>query len=111
MFLAAAGMGIGTFVHLPLANLALVCLAAVGVYSAFGVWWSYPTSFLSGAAAAGAVGFINSFGNIGGYVGPYFTGVIRDLTGSFQAAYVSLAGLLLCAGLLMLTLRRTSSPA
>jgi ACS family tartrate transporter-like MFS transporter len=109
MFLAAAGMSIGTFVHLPLANLALVCLTAVGVYSAFGVWWSYPTSFLSGAAAAGAVGFINSFGNIGGYVGPYFTGVVRDLTGSFQAAYVSLAGLLLCAGLLMLTLRSTSS--
>lgn len=47
----------------------------------------------------------NSCGNVGGYVGPYFTGVIKDLTGSFQAAYVSLAGLLLCAGLLMLTLR------
>jgi sugar phosphate permease len=106
MFLAAAGMGIGTFVHLPAANLVLVCVAAIGVYSAFGVWWSYPTSFLSGAAAAGAVGFINSCGNVGGYVGPYFTGVVRDLTGSFQAAYLWLAGFLLCAGMLMLTLRK-----
>jgi sugar phosphate permease len=106
MFLAAAGMGIGTFVHLPAANLALVCVAAIGVYGAFGVWWSYPTSFLSGAAAAGAVGLINSFGNVGGWVGPYFTGVVKDLTGSFQAAYVTLAGSLLCAGLLMLTLRQ-----
>jgi len=106
MFLAAAGMGLGPLVHLPVANLALVCVAAIGVYSAFGVWWSYPTSFLSGAAAAGAVGLINSFGNVGGWVGPYFTGVVKDLTGSFQAAYVTLAGLLLCAGLLMLTLRK-----
>ncbi len=105
MFLAAAGMGIGTFVRLPAANLLLVCVSAIGIYAAFGVWWSYPTSFLSGPAAAGAVGLINSCGNIGGYVGPYFTGVVKDLTGSFQAAYVSLACLLLCAGLLMLTLK------
>ncbi len=91
-------------IHTPAANLVLVCITAIGVYSAFGVWWSYPTSFLSGAAAAGAVGLINSCGNVGGYVGPYFTGLIRGLTGSFQAAYVSLACLLLCAGLLMLTL-------
>ena len=110
MFLAAAGMGIGSFIHTPAANLVLVCITAIGVYSAFGVWWSYPTSFLSGAAAAGAVGLINSCGNVGGYVGPYFTGLIRDLTGSFQAAYVSLAALLLCAGLLMLTLRREEPP-
>ncbi len=104
LFLAAAGMGIGIFVHHPLANLVFVCLAAVGVYSAFGVWWSYPTSFLSGTAAAGAVGLINSIGNIGGYVGPYLIGAVRNFTGSFQLAYVSLACSLLASGLLMLKL-------
>lgn len=106
MFIGATGLGIGTFLQEPLVNLVFVCLTAIGVYSAFGVWWSYPTTFLSGAAAAGAVGLINSFGNVGGYVGPYLTGFVKDMTGSFQGAYVYLACSLFAAGILMLTLKK-----
>jgi ACS family tartrate transporter-like MFS transporter len=106
MFIGAVGMGFGPFVHDPVASLALVCVSAIGVYVGMGVWWSYPTSFLSGAAAAGAVGMINSIGNTGGWVGPYLTGFVKDLTGSFQWAYVYLAFSLTVAGLLILTLRK-----
>jgi MFS transporter, ACS family, tartrate transporter len=109
MFVAAAGMGCGPFFHDPLWNFVCVCLAGIGVYAAFGVWWSYPTTFLSGAAAAGAIGLINSFGNTGGFLGPYLTGVLKDLTGSVQSAYLYLAGSLFAAGLLMLTLRSGAS--
>jgi predicted MFS family arabinose efflux permease len=109
MFIAALGLAVGAWTQSPVLGLVCVCLAGIGVYAAFGVWWSYPTSFLSGAAAAGAVGLINSFGNIGGYVGPYITGWVKDHTGSFQWACVVLAGSLLAAGLLMLTLRRTDA--
>ncbi len=105
MFIAAVGMGFGSFVRDPFFSFALVCVAGVGVYSAFGVWWSYPTTFLSGTAAAGAIGLINSCGNVGGFLGPYLTGLMKDLTGSVHSAYVYLAGSLLGAGLLMLTLR------
>jgi len=52
------------------------------------------------------VGLINSIGNIGGWVGPYLTGYIKDLTGSFQWGYVYLAFSLTMAGLLILTLRK-----
>ena len=106
MFIGAVGMGLGPFVHDPVMSLALVCVSAIGVYVGMGVWWSYPTSFLSGAAAAGAVGMINSVGNTGGWVGPYLTGFVKDLTGSFQWAYVYLAFSLTVAGLLILTLRK-----
>jgi sugar phosphate permease len=106
LFFAAAGMGIGIFIRNPLVNLAFVALTAIGIYGPFGVWWSYPTSFLSGAAAAGAIGLINSFGNLGGYVGPYYIGVVKSLTNSFSLSFLSLSGLLLAAGLLMLTLRK-----
>ena len=109
MLLGAIGLGVGTFIENPMINLVFVCIAAIGVYGAFGAWWSYPTTFLSGAAAAGAVGLINSFGNIGGYVGPYLTGFVKDLTGSYHAAYVALACMLLVSGLLMLTLGKTDS--
>jgi MFS family permease len=106
MFIGAVGMGLGPFVHDPLMSLFLVCVSAVGVYVGMGVWWTYPTSFLSGPAAAGAVGMINSIGNTGGWVGPYLTGFVKDLTGSFQWAYLYLAFSLTVAGLLILTLRK-----
>lgn len=105
MFVGAAGFGFGAFASDPLWAFGLVCVTAAGVFAAFGVWWSYPTTFLSGAAAAGAVGLINSFGNIGGYAGPYITGFIRDTAGSFHWAYITLSCSLAAAGLLMLTLR------
>lgn len=106
LFIGAIGMGCGPFVTDPMMSLLLVCISAVGVYSGMGVWWTYPTSFLSGPAAAGAVGLINSLGNAGGWVGPYLTGYIKDLTGSFQWAYIYLALSLTVAGLLILTLRK-----
>jgi MFS transporter, ACS family, tartrate transporter len=99
-------MGLAPFVHDPVASLFLVCLSAIGVYVGMGVWWTYPTSFLSGPAAAGAVGLINSVGNSGGWLGPYLTGFVKDMTGSFQWAYIYLAFSLTVAGLLILTLRK-----
>jgi ACS family tartrate transporter-like MFS transporter len=107
MFIGAVGMGLAPFVHDPLASLFLVCLSAIGVYVGMGVWWTYPTSFLSGPAAAGAVGMINSIGNTGGWVGPYLTGFVKELTGSFQWAYIYLSFSLAVAGLLILTLRKS----
>ena len=51
------------------------------------------------------------FGNVGGYLGPFLTGVIKDWTKSFDGAYLFLAASLLTAGLLMLTLRKGQSAA
>jgi len=85
MFIAAVGMGMGPLLHDSVGHFAGVCLAGIGVYSAFGVWWSYPTTFLSGAAAAGAIGLVNSFGNVGGFLGPYLTGKSRISPGRFKA--------------------------
>ena len=70
------------------------------------VWWSYPTSFLSGSAAAAAVGLINSTGNIGGFAGPYITGWIKQSTGSYLGAMLYLAGSLVIAAGSILTLRK-----
>jgi MFS transporter, ACS family, tartrate transporter len=106
MFLAAVGMGGAAFTRDPWVLLLCVALAAVGTYAPMSVWWSYPTTFLSGAAAAGAVGMINSVGNLGGFLGPYLTGWVRQATGSFEAALLYLALSLAAAGALILTLRK-----
>ncbi len=106
LFIGALGMGVGVFIKQPWVAFFFVTLAAIGTYAPFGVWWSYPTTFLSGSAAAGAIGLINSCGNLGGFVGPYITGFIKDRTGSFTAAWVYLACSLTLAGLLVLTFRK-----
>ena len=108
MFLAAAGMTGAAVAREPWAFCAFMTLAAIGTYAPMSVWWSYPTTFLSGMAAAGAIGFINSMGNLGGFVGPYVTGWVRQTTGSFAGAMLYLAASLAAAGVLILTLRRRS---
>ncbi len=106
LFIGAIGLGAGVVMKDPWAAFFFVILAAVGVYAPFGVWWSYPTTFLSGTAAAGAIGLINSFGNVGGFVGPSITGFIKERTGSFTGAWLYLACSLVLAGLLMLTFKK-----
>jgi nitrate/nitrite transporter NarK len=90
----------------PIVAFVCMCLAGIGVYAALGVWWSYPTTFLSGAAAAGAAGLINSIGSTGGFVGPYLTGFLKESTGSYTSAWLYLAFSLTCAGCLMATLKK-----
>lgn len=104
--IAAIGLGFGVFIKDPVVNMIFVSLTAIGVFGPFGVWWSYPTTFLSGAAAAGAIGLINSSGNIGGYVGPYLIGIIKDITNSFELSFVILACMVLTSGIMMLTLKK-----
>lgn len=110
LFVGAAGMGFGVLMTDPWTAFFFLVLAGVGVYAPFGVWWSYPTTFLSGAAAAGAIGLINSCGNLGGFVGPSITGIIKDATGSFRGAWVYLACSLAAAGALILTFRKRMPP-
>jgi sugar phosphate permease len=106
LFIGAIGMGVGVFIKDPWISFFFVILAGIGVYAPFGVWWSYPTTFLSGTAAAGAIGLINSCGNVGGFVGPYVTGYIKDATGSFVGAWVYLACSLTLGALLILTFKK-----
>lgn len=106
LFIGAIGLGAGVLMKDPWIAFFFVVLAAIGTYAPFGVWWSYPTTFLSGTAAAGAIGLINSCGNLGGFVGPYITGFIKDMTGSFVGAWVYLAFSLVIAGMLILTFKK-----
>jgi ACS family tartrate transporter-like MFS transporter len=109
MFIGAIGLGVGVFITDPVISFFFLTLAAIGTFAPFGVWWSYPTTFLSGPAAAGAIGLINSCGNIGGFIGPYVTGFVKDATGSFVGSWVYLACSLLVAGVIMLNLKNQTA--
>jgi MFS family permease len=75
-------------------------LAAVGFYGSKGPFFAMPPMFLSGTALAGAgFAWINSIGNLGGTVGPYYVGYMKDLTGNFAGGLYGLALLSLIAAL------------
>ena len=68
--------------HSPLWSIVALSIATLGVYSFFGPFWALPTEFLAGASAAAGIAVINSFANLGGFVGPYAIGRITEMTGS-----------------------------
>jgi len=95
--MVATGMLLLAFVgdHSAIALLALALVAA-GALSWLTVSWSFPTSFLAGAAAAGGIAMINSIANLGGYFGPDLIGSIREATGGDStAAFLTLAAMAL----------------
>jgi hypothetical protein len=59
-----------------------VTICACGVLSALPGFWSLPTAYLTGAAAAAGIGLVNSLGNLSGFVAPYVTGALADATGN-----------------------------
>jgi MFS transporter, ACS family, tartrate transporter len=65
-------------------------IALCGAFGAYSPFWAIPPSFLTGAAAGGAIALINSIGNLGGFFGPYIVGYIKDVTGSFTASMIFL---------------------
>ena len=105
MFIGAIGLGLSPFAGSPTVALFLICLSAIGIYASMGVWWTVPTTFLTGPAAAGAIGLINSCGNLGGWVGPYMMGFIKTETGSFDLGYFAMALFMLIAGITTLTIK------
>lgn len=83
--LAGIGMLIAAFFVDPYMRMLGLCLASMGVYAALPVFWTLPTAFLSGLAAAVGIAVINSIANISGFVGPYALGFFKETTGDYGA--------------------------
>ena len=99
-------LGAGQFVDLGLTfSIVTLSLTAMALHSYLPAFWSLPTMFLSEAAAAACIGMINSFGNLGGFVGNWAMGFLSDRTGNYAAGTVALAVSALVAGLLILSVR------
>ena len=80
----------------------------MGIYAAVAAFWTLPTGFLTGSAAAGGIALINSIGNIGGFAGPYAIGWIKDATGETTLGLVVLAVCPIMAGVVTLLMGHDS---
>ncbi|GAB7546404.1 MFS transporter [Cupriavidus sp. 8B] len=103
--MGAVGFAIAaSFTHNTVVAIAALSLAAAGVLTCAPLFWSLPTAFLSGLAAASGIAVVNSVGNLAGFVAPYMVGYLTDLTHSTQSSmYVLSAMLVIGAGLVWLT--------
>ena len=90
--------------HVALALL-FFCLAGAASQAYLPAFWTLPTAFFGKSAAAAAIGLTNSFGNLGGFLGPYVFGYLRTATGRFSPGLWFLVACTLSAGLLAATLR------
>ena len=103
---AAVGFVASAYFTSPVPGMLALTVAAVGDLGTRGPFWSLPTRFLVGSAAAGGIGLINTLGSLGGFVGPYAVGLVRQITGGFAGGLVFLAALLLLAAVATVQLRR-----
>lgn len=102
-FAARATGATGSFIGL--------CVATLGIWSMFGVFWAHVGDLLGGAAAAGGFALINSSSALGGFLAPLLMGVVRERTHSFTGALLLLAMFaLLAAAASLLTARGSGAP-
>jgi len=103
-FLGAVGLVGSALSTNPYLAYAFLCVAGAGIWGGLGVFWTIVGSFMTGVAAAAGIALINTLAQVGGLVGPWFIGLIRDWTGSFTAALLAMSGFTLAAALIALTL-------
>ncbi len=105
MALAAAGFAWAARAHSVPVALCAMSLVAIGLWSTMGPFWALTTRMIGGAAAAGGVAIITMVGAVGGFLGPYVTGRLRDATHSFEGGLYLISGLALAAAMLALAAR------
>ena len=107
MALAAVGFAWAAVAgNIPVA-LCAMSLVAMGLFSTMGPFWALTTRMIGGAAAAGGVAIITTTGAVGGFLGPYVTGRLRDATHSFAGGLYLISGLALGAAMLSLVVGRS----
>lgn len=83
--------------------MAALTLATAGIITTLPLFWSLPTAFLTGTGAAAGIAMINSIGNLAGFTSPYLVGWLKQLTGSTDAGMYMLAGSLILAAILTIS--------
>ncbi|AUX91234.1 MFS transporter [Acinetobacter sp. ACNIH1] len=83
--LGACGMFFSAWLTSPVMQLIALSVVAFALFSTTAVFWTLPGRFLTGASAAAGIALINSVGNLGGYIGPFGIGLLKQYTGNMAS--------------------------
>ncbi|MCR6471065.1 MFS transporter [Bacillus safensis] len=89
----------------PFIAMIFITISLAAMYCFKGPFWSLPTMILSPATVAVGIAVINSIGSLGGFVGPYAVGWLKDATGKMQAGLIFLSMILIIAFILVLAMK------
>lgn len=105
-------MGVGflacAILHQPILVILALALVPIGHCSSYGPFWSMPTHFLIGQAAASGVALVATIASVGGFLGPALIGYLKNRTETYTTAFILLGVAALVAGLLSLLLRSST---
>jgi len=88
----------------PFLAIFALALVPLGHCASYGPFWSTPTQFLTGQAAAAGIALVTVIANVGSFAGPTLIGVLKAKTGTHTVAFALLGGLAVIAALLALKL-------
>jgi ACS family tartrate transporter-like MFS transporter len=107
LLVTALGLIACALLHQPLLAIVALALVPLGHCASYGPFWSMPTQFLTGPAAAAGIALVTMIANIGGFAGPALIGLLKARTGTHTTAFLLLGGLAVIASLLALKIRPT----
>ena len=108
---AAVGFVASAWLQSPLLVVVALSLAAAGAISSHGPFWTLPSRFLTGSAAAGGIALIVSIANLAGFAGPYVMGLLKGASGSFRSGLISVGLASFAGAILAVWLRRAPALA
>jgi ACS family tartrate transporter-like MFS transporter len=108
--LSAAGCAIASLAGNNLVALIGLTLAVAGVQSGISPYFAVPSTFLKGAAAAGAIALMNTMASLGGFVAPTLIGILRERSGNYSSGMAMLALELIAGALIVVALGRAMTP-
>jgi MFS family permease len=101
-FLGATGIVISNlFRQNTLVAMIGLTLATMGILATFPLFWPMPTDMLAGTSAAAGIAWVNSLGNLGGFLAPFIVGWFTDLTKRSDYGLYIIAGALMLGSLLV----------
>lgn len=107
--IGGSGFVASAYLASPIPGMIALTVAAVGDLGSRGPFWALPGRFLAGSASAGGIALINTIGSLGGFVGPYAVGLVKNSTGSFRGGLLLLALLLFACAIATMRLRRAQA--
>lgn len=109
--LAATGILCSTLGNQLVPVLLAFCVATVGFVVVQPLFWSLPTAYLAGPAAASGIALIGSIGNLGGFTAPTLKNAVETAFHSQRAGMFALAAAGFIGILLLLSIGAASRRA
>jgi nitrate/nitrite transporter NarK len=98
---AAVALALSVATTSPVLAMLALTVTVCGIMGFLATFWAVPSSFLTGPAAAAGLAVIVSIGNLGGFVGPYLIGYLRQYTDGFVVPLLAIAAIMLTGAIIM----------